>query len=264
MAITNDRSTTTTAFELNYYDDSMQDLFGTSKHLGLYSVGRQTTYWSDMGRTTYNLTHTKDLRRIQVAAESKVSMNNHTDKNSLFRYHPIDRPYLPYRLAINLGTGDQIVNESPGYYRVLYNWQESTWTTEIAGIKHENGSFLEGQHLHLSPLDLQVPNVADYADNCLYEPFLRMYRGNGSVEQLEKQGNRTARDNGGVVLRTAAFGIEQGELQMCAQRRDILSENGEIVLKGLGPTLPVVVGMLASLRYNGWKAGARGDCSWHS
>lgn len=263
MAITS-RSNTTTAFELNYYDDSMQDLFGISKDLGLYSVGRQTTYWSDLDRATYNLTYTKDLDRIQVAVEPTESMNNHTGSYTLFTYHPLDSPYPPYRLAIKPRRSDQPVKESLGYYRVVYDWQKSTWTTEIAGFKHKTGSFQEGQHLYLPSLDLQIPNVADYADNCHYEPFLRMFRGNSSIGQLENQGNRTFRNNRGVVLRTAAFGIEQGELQMCAQRRDVLTENGELVLKGLGPNLPVVVGMLASLRYNGWKAGKRGDCSWHS
>ena len=92
-----------------------------------------------------------------------------------------------------------------------------------------------------------------------------MFRGDGSIEQLEQQGNKTFTDNGGdLVLRTAAFGIEQGALQICAQRRDRMGVHGEVVLKGLGADLPVVVGMLAGLRYNGWKAGRRGDCEWHS
>ena len=258
------QSVTTTAVELNYYDDSMSSLFGILSELGPYFVSRQTTYLSDAG-VAYNVTHTKDLERIQVADDLAPWTDTRNTSAGQLIYHQIGLPYQSYRFPIKASKDDKSIYESPGYYRVVYNWRDSTWTQETAGATSRNGSFTENQHLCFPSLDLQVPNFADYAQHCVYEPFLRMYRGDGSIEQLEEQGNRTFPDKGGdMVLRTVAFGIEQGALQICAQRRDRLGVHGEVVLKGLGADLPVVVGLLASLRYNGWKAGTRGDCEWHS
>ena len=264
MAINVDLSVATSAFELNYYDDSMSSLFGIFPELGPYFVSRYTTYLSDHGGMAYNVTHTKDMKRIQIAEDPNHRTNTHDQYSDLFTYHRIGVPYNSYRFPIKAGKDDVIIHESPGYYRVIYNWHDGIWTEEVAGTTSRTGSFNENQHLYLPFLNLQVPNFADYAHHCVYEPFLKMYRGDGSTEQLEQQGNRTFADQGrDLVLRTAAFGIEQGELQICAQRRDKVGVHGEVVLEGLGADLPLVVGLLASLRYNGWKAGKRGDCDWH-
>lgn len=62
-----------------------------------------------------------------------------------------------------------------------------------------------------------------------------------------------------MVLRTVAFGIKQRRLEICARRRDVVTDTG-VVLKGLGDKLPVVAGFLASVRYEGWKHGRQGSC----
>ena len=59
------------------------------------------------------------------------------------------------------------------------------------------------------------------------------------------------------MLRTAAFEIKQRKLDICAQRRDVVTDVGT-VLPGLGDKLPVVAGFIAAARFEGWQHGRSG------
>ncbi|MCJ1458222.1 hypothetical protein MMC28_008593 [Mycoblastus sanguinarius] len=84
------------------------------------------------------------------------------------------------------------------------------------------------------------------------------YRGNGSIAEIERQGKeKYNRDDGTVILRTVAFGPTQGKLEMCAMRRDVLYERGNVVLEGVGDKLPFAAGLMASYYYKGWAQGKR-------
>ena len=110
-------------------------------------------------------------------------------------------------------------------------------------------------------MGLQIPNFADFERSCKYELYLKVHRGSGDVTEIERQGNeRYKYDGGDVVLRTASFGLTQGQLEMCARRRDVVDKNGEIVLQVLGDKLPVVIGLIASYRHEDWSQGKRKGC----
>lgn len=103
---------------------------------------------------------------------------------------------------------DYTVNEEPGFYRVLYDWENTTWAAQIAQKFHENGTFLIGEHLVFPSLGLQIPNFADFERSCKYEPYLKVHRGSGDVAEIERQGNEKYRyDGGDIVLRRASFGL---------------------------------------------------------
>ena len=88
-----------------------------------------------------------------------------------------------------------------------------------------------------------------------------MHRGSGDLTGIERQGfEKYKYDGGDVVMRTAFFGLTQVKLGICARWRDVVDKKGDVVLKKLGDELPVVAGLIASHRYEGWLEGKRKGC----
>ena len=234
------------SLELNYYDDFLNQSFGITQTLQAPPPLRTTTITDDRINLTFMQTHTKDTNEVNPPALYKDKIK---------------------RIFDNWGTSEEDdlviridIKESPGFYRILYDNVLGTWSTQVSSQRQYNGTFTSDRHLILPALGLQVPDFVDFARNCKYEPFLKMYRGSGTLSEIEKQAKESYRyDGGDVVLRTAAFGLKQRKLEICARRRDIVTDKG-VVLEGLGDKLPVVAGLLASVRYEGWKTGRRSDC----
>ena len=242
---------TPSTLEQNFYDRSYREVFGIPEEkMGLF-VNRGTTYTQTIDNVNYTRTHFKGMKE-QNPDQVWEQMTNTQHGPSAFQ--------------IMFGGGwyespDYTLDEEPGFYRVLYDWENTTWTTQIAQKFHENGTFLIGEHFVFPSLGLQIPNFADFGRSCKYEPYLKVHRGSGDVTEIERQGNEKYKyDSGDVVLRTASFGPTQGQLEMCARRRDVVDKNGEIVLQGLGDKLPVVAGLIASYRHEDWSQGKRKGC----
>ncbi|KAL2036712.1 hypothetical protein N7G274_010584 [Stereocaulon virgatum] len=51
------------------------------------------------------------------------------------------------------------LDKEPGFYRVIYDWEASSWTTQIGHQLHENGTFLIGEHLIFPPLGYKSPTL---------------------------------------------------------------------------------------------------------
>ena len=60
------------------------------------------------------------------------------------------------------------------------------------------------------------------------------------------------------MLRSTAYGERHNALRLCARREDVYGNGGELRLKGLGESLPVVAGVLAVERWRADKKGGRG------
>lgn len=268
MAIVN-RSTpfdSRTSFELNYFEPSYRETFGIPPAMGVEDAEpRRTIYTNPATAHTHNRTLPQlgsDVKFAALIADNQVDEYNDGFTPSV----------------------DDIVEEVPGFYRVLYDWPRQAWSTEIGRQTHTDGGFVSlGKHLILPSLGLRIPNYADFEASCKLEPFLKMHRTRAdhafiqdilgmnetqreslyrrTTASLDELGRERYRDDkhGTVVLRTVAPGATQNELEVCARRRDVVKD-GEVVLDGLGESLPVVVGLLASARYRGWKAGVRGSC----
>lgn len=170
--------------------------------------------------------------------------------------------------------------ELPGFYRILYDWDAGTWTTQM-GLDSRNittGSFrstADDQHLLLPELGLHIPHYHRFAHHCHAEPFLKVHRVPssriGDPALLDSQATEKYRvDNGDVVLRTATFGFfSQPSLEVCARRKDVMVRDSEkevdVQLPGLDVALPVVVGLLAAVRFkvDAESQGTyRGSCKW--
>lgn len=239
------------SMELNFYDQSYGKVFGIPAPLRNFSKTRTSTYARAGSDIKYSRVHIKGMDEKQPKDVWAFLTDTSTGTDVM---------------TILFGgtwkkAGSYDLTEGPGFYRSLYGFENSTWATHIDQIDHEQGKIELGKHLIFPSLGLQVPNYADFAHSCKYEPYLKMHRGNGSLAELEHQGKEKYRyDGGDVVLRTASFGPTQGKLEMCARRRDVLDKNGDVVLKGLGDKLPVVAGMVMSHRYQAWSRGERKGC----
>lgn len=246
MAIaSNSTDESQTSVELNYYDNSLSGTFGIPSLLPAPPL-RTTTIQDTRIGMTVTQTHAKDTDELNPSELWKQKIKK------IFNDWGSDEDD---KIIVVID-----VNESPGFYRVIYNSILNTWSTQVDTQPQYNGTFVSDQHLIFPSLGLQVPNFIDFAKSCKYEPFLKMHRGTGALAEIEKQGNESYRHDGGdVVLRTVAFGIKQRKLEICARRRDVVTDKG-VVLKGLGDKLPVVAGFLASVRYEGWKHGRQGGC----
>ncbi len=234
-----------TSVELNYYDNSLQKPFGITQTLHAPLPLRATTITDNRLGMTFTQTHAQDA--------------NEENPSELWK-EKIKKVFMDWSNTEEDNVVAKIdVNESPGFYRVIYDSVRNTWSSQVDSQPQYNGTFTSDQHLIFPSLGLQVPNFIDFAKSCKYEPFLKMHRGTGTLAELEKQRKESYRyDSPDVVLRTVAFGIKQRKLEICARRRDVVTDKG--VLKGLGDKLPVVVGFLASVRYEGWKYGRQGVC----
>ena len=268
MAIV-DRSTplfSRTSFELNYFEPSYRETFGIPSTIRVEDAGpRRTIYTDPATNHTYTRTQTQLVPDPTYAAKIATQQKHE------------------YNDGFSPSANDEI-EETPGYYHVLYDWTHHFWNTRIGRQTHTDGRFVSlGKHLILPSLGLRIPNYADFEASCKLEPFLKIHRSNADRAfikdlfgmnrtqtkslyretklSLDQLGQERYRDDkhGTVVLRTVAPGISQDALEVCAQRRDVVKD-GKVVLQGLGESLPVVVGLLASTRYSGWDAGARGSC----
>ncbi|KAI9700327.1 MAG: hypothetical protein M1836_002342 [Candelina mexicana] len=151
------------------------------------------------------------------------------------------------------------------YDTIAYDFVNGHWSTTLDGTLQRNGSFVHSyKDLILPELGLQIPDFADFERNCIYEPFVKVHRGSGDATELDRQrGEKFTHNNDDIVLRTASFGWSQGALNICAQKESTVSENGVILRKGLGDDLPVVAGLIATLRYDGFMRKTRRLCgSW--
>ncbi|KAL9129708.1 MAG: hypothetical protein Q9217_001911 [Psora testacea] len=151
---------------------------------------------------------------------------------------------------------DSAFEKEPGFYRILYDWEHGEWTTQVAGETQRNGSFSIGHRdlvfrdLVFADLHLWVPNFALFARSCKYDPFLQIFRTD----------NQAASNINTPVLRTTAPGGTQKDLEICAQRQDVIDPNGAVLMRGLEGDLPVVAGLVAAWRYREWNAGRRKGC----
>ena len=247
MAISsNNTDKSQSSMELNYYWDALNEVLGIT----------QTP-------------ETPPPLRITTITDARIDM-------SFTQVHAIDtnevNPSELYRKRIRkiFESGDSTIDdslivkinvtESPGFYRVVYDNVHNTWSSQVGAQPQYNGTFTSQQHLIFPSLGLQVPNFFDYARTCKLEPFLKMHRGTGALAEIEMQGKESYRHDGGdVVLRSVAYGIKQRKLEICARRRDIVTDQG-VVLKGLGDKLPVVAGFLANMRYLGSANGRQENC----
>lgn len=268
MAIV-DRSTSTisrTSFELNYYEPSYRETFGIPSGIRVEDVGPRRTIYTDLA-TNHTYTRNQTQLMTDPTSASIIATKQETE---------FDGDFTP--------SADDVVEETPGSYGVVYDWTHWVWNTKIGRQIHTDGSFVSvGKHLILPSLGLRIPNFEHFRTSCKLEPFLKIHRTDAdrafvadvfglnqtqtealyreTSAALDRLGRERYRDDGHgtVVLRTVAPGMVQDALELCAQRRDVVKD-GKVVLQGLGESLPVVVGLLASARYRGWEAGTRGSC----
>lgn len=239
--------TSTTSFNLNYYKPSLRPTFGIPS-------GHKVANFSNRRSTIYTV----------PKQNFKYTDADHSETGNRFNKQ-IGRP-VPEGVDAFLSTLISLANvnveEEKGVYGVDYDWENGTWSSRIDSQPEHNGTFSIGpQHLILPSLGLQIPNFALFARSCKYEPFLKTHRGNGNLKDIETQGEEKYRHNSkDVVLRTAAFGMKQDGLEICARRRDILDKDGGLVTKGLGPEVHVVAGLIASYRWREWNLGRRKGC----
>ncbi len=247
MAIaSNSTDKSQTSVELNYYDNPLNEILGITQTIQAPLPLRATTIDDNRIGMTIIQTHAKDTYELNPSELWKDKIKK------VFNSWGSDEED---NIVVKID-----VHESPGFYRVIYDNVLNEWLTQVDSKPQYNGTFTSDQHLIFPSLGLQVPNFADFAKSCKYEPFLKMHRGTGAPSEIEIQGKESYRyDGGDVVLRTVALGIKQRRLEICARRRDVVTDMG-VVLKGLGDKLPVVAGFLASVRYEGWKHGRQGSC----
>ena len=233
---------TPSTLELNFYDPSYREVFGIPEVNASRYENRDTTYIEDGSEDG------SEYQRTRTHFKGMKEPN----PDQIWERMIGGAWYMsaPYTL-----------DEETGFYRVIYDWEATSWTTQIGERVHENGTFLIGEHLIFPSLGLQVPNFADFERSCKYEPYLKVHRGSGDVTELESQAKEKYKyDGGDIVLRTAAFGLTQGQLEMCARRRDVVDERGNVVLQGLGNKLPVFAGLITSYRHEEWSLGNRKGC----
>lgn len=263
-----DRSTPSllrTSFELNYFELSYRKTFGIPSDIRQTVGPRKTIYTNTATNRTYIRTQSQLVSDPHLATKIAATQDVEYDDD-----------FIP--------SADDVVEESPGSYRVLYDWTDNFWNTKIGRQTHTDGNFISvGKHLILPSLGLRIPNFADFEASCKLEPFLKVHRSSAdrayikdtfgmnltqmesligeTKAALDRLGRERYRDDvhGTVILRTVAPGVIQDALEVCAQRRDVVKD-GKVVLEGLGESLPVVVGLLASTRYSGWEAEKRGSC----
>ncbi len=244
MAVaSNDTDKSQSSMELNYYLNALNEVLGITQTPESPPPLRTTTITDARIDMSFTQVHAKDT--------------NEVNPSELYRKRigKIFVSTIEDYLVVKIN-----VTESPGFYRVIYDNVRNTWATQIGAQPQYNGTFTSQQHLIFPSLGLQVPNFFDYARTCKLEPFLKMHRGTGALAEIERQGKESYRyDGGDVVLRTVAFGIKQRKLEICARRRDVVTSQG-IILKGLGDKLPVVAGLLASVRYLGDENGRQENC----
>ena len=293
MAIV-DRSTTDTditTLELNYYDPSYRDLF---EYHPLYDLSvppfsPHTSFFNRTPPTRQTLYHDPFTNMTHVRSHTRLL----DEPNPADVWHHITSrqrsdPDFGYISFSDTSFDHVVVTERPGFFRILYNWTNGTWTSYVAGIIHNQGTFRQlGPHLVLPSMLLVIPNYARFAASCKMEPFLKVHRSPVMlpaedadtgvavpipraelglleayvVRQLDELARQPYREDStrSVVLRTAAFGEKQGELEMCARRRMTRFSDGQ-GMYGLGVDLPVLVGLLAAARVRGEKDGGRGNC----
>ncbi len=211
MAVASNRmKDSQTSVELNYYDDSLKDFFAINTPLQASLPSRITTIIDLRIGMTLIQSHTKDT--------NEINPSNIWQRSIMKVFKKWDDDFED-ALIINFN-----VDASVGFYCVIYDRASENWTSQVDSQRQDSGKFIFGS------LGLQVPNSVDFS-RCKFEPFLKMYRGIGSYEELEKQGGKNYRSNEGVVLRTAAFGITQRKLEICARRKDVITDKG-VVLKG--------------------------------
>ncbi len=151
---------------------------------------------------------------------------------------------------------------SLAYDSITYNFAAGQWSTTLNNTLQRNGSITHSnKDLILPGLGLQIPSFADFELNCIYEPFLKVHRGSGDAASLDLQRKeRFTYNDDSIVLRTASFGWSQGKLDVCAQRESIVADDGAVLQQGLGDDLPIVVGLISTLRYDGFMQKTRKLC----
>lgn len=177
-------------------------------------------------------------------------------------YHPGFAPLFGFPAS---SFPPQAPDDFSPFYHILYNWDLQTWTSYFGRQGHDAGSFflIDDQHLVFPDLGLQIPYFVRGVQRRAFEPYLKAHRipisqiGNSTLLGLQARETNWA-DNGDVVLRSIAYGGRQNALRLCGRREDVYGNGGELRLKGLGESLPVVAGVLAVERWRADKKGGRG------
>jgi hypothetical protein len=103
-----------------------------------------------------------------------------------------------------------------------------------------------------------APSFHHYTRNCQYQPFMTIYRTDGSTaQQIQEQNKRdwTSKSEDNVVMRTASFRHGLNDLEVCAREEDYVSfirKNKTVVERremiGLEDDTVIPLGLLAVLR----------------
>ncbi|KAN0095975.1 hypothetical protein V8E51_014780 [Hyaloscypha variabilis] len=135
-----------------------------------------------------------------------------------------------------------------------------------------NGTWTEptksNPHSYFPELDLQATNLHFYGKNCVYQPFVTVFRTEGmSDEEVKEQSGRVweSGSEGNVVMRTASFGKGQKGLEVCGRRGEyeVLAEGRTERRRGLEEDVVVPLGLLAvTRRQMKIDRKLKGDCWW--
>jgi hypothetical protein len=135
-------------------------------------------------------------------------------------------------------------------------YKNGTWTTTTTS----------SPHVFIPELNLHIPNMHYFTQNCVYQGFMKVYSTTWNTElETKAQGDREWSDKNEkeVVMRTAAFGYSPSGLEVCARRENYIVENGGEEMRGLGEDVVVPLGLMAVLRLQMESEGKlKGGCSW--
>lgn len=170
------------------------------------------------------------------------------------------------------------------YDKIVFDWAEGSWATWVSPtadeIKEMNltaaeaevfysvlstGSFQQtGEDVYFPELGLQFPNAERIARSCVYDPFVRVFR--GGLESNETNSNdmdqhrrQSFRSNKDVMLRVANSGDKRALVHICARKnyfdeKQIVDDAPDL---GLGDNLPIIAGWVQMVRLNQVMRGDR-------
>lgn len=122
-----------------------------------------------------------------------------------------------------------------------------------------NGTWTElyddaaGHHLRFPELELAIPNMYYFTQDCIYQPFMKVFRTDGMSEgEVGEQSERKwgSGSEANVVMRTASFGHAMNDLEVCirAGEYEVVVEGKGGMRKGMGDEMVVPLGLVAVLR----------------
>ena len=270
-----------TSLELNQYDPAFSKTFDMPPPFNSTTFKRTTTYHSDSRGLNVDWVHGRDSEEKNPpdiwqehywGNRQLANRNNdeHVGVHSLEKrkggagtlaaiaaaaamllhhHHHRPGPAPPPK--------DLIMTENPGLYRVLYDWQAGTWSTQVyppapsPSITLSNGTFgatnIGDRDFFVFPsLDLHIPEFQRFNRSCKYEPFIKVHKlSDAGDETREQQMQRHAKmkykaDDGSVVMRARSPGLTQGRMELCAKRREMKE------------ALEVVAGIVAGVRWGAY------------